>query len=347
MEISYFEDSDFIKLKNIFKEVYAHNPRMLEKEYFDWQFKENPYSYEPGKHNFIITRQGDKIDGFVGIIPFKLKYKEEIFIAGDVTNWFAKDSGFLLLSEVFKRYDYRTYFAITDRALDLYRRLKVPILEKIPRYLAVVNKQTADFFSITDNELRKKLLLSSNKIDSITNCEGMEEIKSFEDDKTYPFVWKSAEGYRLMEGKYLNWRYVKIPSHAYKVIINASNEFAVFRKEFIKGTDYEVIRILEWNFSSASSGKAIGFIKQNYINKNTLIIDFFSTLQEAGDVLAQYGFFYDETNSRSIPYLFRPLHYSAGINCGIDIPPHRKTRRLNFDKWYITKGWSDIDRFKS
>ena len=346
MEITHFEDNDFKDLKRIFEEVYAHNPRMQERDYFDWQFKDNPYTDGQGKHNFLVSRQGYEIDGFLGFIPFKLKYKEEIFLACDVINWFARESGFLLLSEIFEKYDYRTYFAITDKALDLYRRLKVPILDKIPRYLAVVNNQAVEFFSIADNELKEKMLLSFNKLESTANSEGIEEIESFEDDKIYPFVWKSAEAYRLMEGKYLNWRYIKIPSHSYKVIKNSNDEFAVLRKEFIKGTDYEVIRILEWNFSSGASEKAIGFIKQNYVNENTLIIDFFSTLQESGDVLTQYGFFFDEINCGSIPYLFRPLFYGDGINCGIDLPPHREARNLDFSKWYITKGWSDIDRFK-
>ncbi len=346
MKPSYFMVDDFDELKSMFKDVYAHNPLIRKKEYFDWQFKQNPYTEDPETYNFLVSKQCGRINGFIGFTPFKLYYKGEVHACCDVINWFAKDSALLLLSEIFKKFYHRTYFAITDRALGLYRNLKVPILMKIPRYLAIFNKNAVSFFSVEDKDLMQKMNDSYALIDRIEGFEGIEERELF-DDKLYSLVWKSAQGFRLLDGKYLNWRYVDIPFHNYKIISNKNDEFAVIRKEKVKDTEYFVIRVLEWNFLPTSTPSAIGFIKKNYVDSNTLMMDFFSTLNEAGSALIENGFFYEDTKSKkSIPYLFRPTHNNEGISCGIDVPPHREERNLDLHNWYITKGWSDIDRFK-
>jgi len=346
MKFSNFVVDDFDELITIFKDVYAHNPLMCKKEYFDWQFKQNPYAEDPKKYNFLVSKQQGRINGFIGFIPFKLYYKGEVHICCDVINWFAKDSALLLLLEIFKKYNHRTYFAITDRALDLYMNLKVPILMKIPRYLAIININAVSFFSVESKDLIQKM---NDSYDLINRIEGFEDIKEIEffENKVYPLVWKSAQGFRVFDGKYLNWRYVNIPYHNYKIISNNNDEFAVIRKEKVKDSEYFVIRVLEWNFLPTSTPSAISFIKKNYIDSNTLIMDFFSTLDEVGKAIMENGFFYEETKTlKSIPYLFRPMHNNEGINCGIDVPPHREERNLEFHNWYITKGWSDIDRFK-
>ena len=80
--------------------------------------------------------------------------------------------------------------------------------------------------------------------------------------------------------------------------------------------------------------------------KRSILIDFFCTSNEVGEVLDELGFIRESNMLQRIPYLFRPIKLTEGIAVGIDIPPHRSKRDVDFSKYYITNGDGDIDRIK-
>jgi hypothetical protein len=112
------------------------------------------------------------------------------------------------------------------------------------------------------------------------------------------------------------------------------------------GQEYAVIRILEWTFGPRNAGSALRAILQMADDARPCLIDFFCTCPAAGAVLGPFGFVTDEAFSQPMPDMFRPTNYSGGIGIGIDLPPHRTQRTIDFSQWYITRGDSDIDRVK-
>ena len=88
------------------------------------------------------------------------------------------------------------------------------------------------------------------------------------------------------------------------------------------------------------------YILRDGESDGVILIDFICTATEIGNELVKYGFLPDNALRSQIPYRFRPIHYTDGIQVGIDMPPHRKKRTINFNEWYITKGDGDIDRVK-
>jgi hypothetical protein len=77
-----------------------------------------------------------------------------------------------------------------------------------------------------------------------------------------------------------------------------------------------------------------------------ILLDFHCASGVPARGLERIGFVPQSATKKPMPDLFRPMNYSGGHALALDFPPHRTTRAIDFDRWYITAGDSDVDRVK-
>jgi hypothetical protein len=350
-EIQQANEKLFEQLFLIFKEEYPNNPRLQEPDYLKWQFAQNP-CYKGDGYNFWVAKKDGIFCGFWGGIAVDYKIDGKIHNGCELINFHGNllenfHCGLQLLSHFGNIFDYRGYKDITPQAQDLYRKLRVPMLKKLPRLAFVVNPEIcSDLFETSLKDLKQLQAKSDKTLGENISSTVISEINKFDPSENYDLVWKSAKNSIHYTGAYLNWRYFDIPRHDYKVLA-FEKEFVIFREEEIKGTDYKAIRILEWNISPQKIGQAIKMIFE-MAGDDLALIDFFCSCREVIDNLKVFGFIeIDEFWENQIPFLFRPTHYRDEITVAYDFPPHFKKREMDYNSSYITKGDGDIDRIKN
>ncbi len=345
------QEEDIPLLFEKFKTVYRFNPRLQERDYFDWQFKYTPFS-DSKEYTFWILWEAEKIKGFLGYVPFQFRYGGKIYEGGWTYNWYSfnKDaSGLKLLTRFMNEFNHRFLIGLSLDSERIYELYRIPLLKSMPRWVAILSqKKVASLFEISNPDDLRVLqfsyesLMKTVDVSEIYTCERFNPTEEFTFDQ-----WPSIKGYCRRTGKYLNWRYIDIPRHNYQAVRSGSgHQFAVYRIETIKEKNENAIRILEWSFVGKNAKQALAFIVREGIRYQCILIDFFCVAREIGSEIEKLGFFHESIMKTQIPYLFRPIHYAESIRVAIDMPPHRKHRTFNFNEWYITKGDSDIDRIK-
>lgn len=344
-------EDDIPRLFEIFKDVYAANPRLQERDYFDWQFRDTPFDQDR-EHKFWILWDGLNIRGFLGFVPIEFKYDGQISRGAWTMNWHTigeNASGLQLLTRYMKDHDNRFLIGLSPVSVSIYKAYRIPLLAALPRWVGIMNPdRVASLFSIQHPENKEKLGVGHKTLMRHTDTTGISPCARFNDDEEFHWSsWPSVRGYIRRTGVYLNWRYIDIPHHNYRAIRGPEGQFAVYRIETVKGFEECVIRLVEWNFAGIWAERALASILQQGLRSAAILVDFFCTAGAVGSSLVQLGFLPESSfQTEPIPYLFRPICHTDGIQLAIDLPPHRRERHLDFNAWNITKGDSDIDRVK-
>jgi hypothetical protein len=341
---------DIPSLQELFARVYRSNPRLQERDHFDWQFRDNPFN-QSEDYTLFCSWQGSSINGFVGYTPVQFCHDGNTLDGCWIEKWYAETgtAGIELLGRVMSLYDHRLIAGITPDAARVYELYKIPILNEMPRGIGIIDHaKCAARFEIHDHDSLERMLAGSIVLNPLEDSSGIRHVERFDPDEEFGFDgWNAIRGYGRRTGAYLNWRYFDIPRHNYEAISGNGGQFAVYRTETIKGFEESVIRILEWNFSDGWAERAIAAILEVGKRSGAIMIDFFCTAREILEDMERLGFIPDSLFAKSvIPSLFRPLFHAEGVRVAIDIPPHRNLRKGAFDNWYITKGDSDLDRIK-
>lgn len=341
---------DIPRLKILFQEHYRYNPLMQSQDYLLWQFFYSPNN-QTGLFTLFVILDGDKIIGCLGYVPLEFRMKEVVQIGGWTHHWVVSRhnvGGLQLFAELASVCDNLFHLGMTKESATIFRLFQVPVLERMPRWVAVTDAAAvARLCGMELAEDRRILKESSTCLASLKKgfsdieiCKQLDPKMQFSLDH-----WPDIEGYALRSGRFLNWRYVEIPGHTYK-ILRGSRGVAVYRIEKIMHHEVAVARIVEWTFKGEDSGLALTILCDDPDFNDGILIDFFCTATAIGEDLTCYGFFPEGLTSKPIPDRFRPMNHSGGIRVAIDLPPHRTLRCLDFSRWYLTKGDSDIDRVK-
>jgi len=343
-------DEDLSRLFDIFKEFYPYNLRLREKVFFDWQFRCTPFGKED-EYTFWLVTEHEEIKGFLGYVPIEFRYQGRILQGVLTHNWGVlggQASGIKLLSTVMAEYDHRFHFGLTDQSVQLYSLLKIPLLMRMPRLVAVAQPERAEeLFGLPPGKYQDLFVASRQRLEQCRPCSSIRRSVSFDPAEEFLLDrWPGVNCYCRRTGRYLNWRYVEIPGHDYRIIRDDDGQFAVYRIEPITGCPESVIRIVEWNFQGRRAEAAISFLAEEAEHSAAVLLDFFCTAESLRQELASYGFIDELLVAEGVPSLFRPIHRDGGIRLAIDLPPHRKPRPCNFGEWYITKGDGDLDRQK-
>ena len=85
-EIESCTEADLPGLFELFKEVYPYNPNLPNRKYFDWQFKDTPFSKKEG-YQFFLFRESGTIKAFVGCLPMEYRLDGKVESGCWVYNW--------------------------------------------------------------------------------------------------------------------------------------------------------------------------------------------------------------------------------------------------------------------
>tara|TARA_B100000745_G_scaffold212852_2_gene141089 strand:- start:4020 stop:5057 length:1038 start_codon:yes stop_codon:yes gene_type:complete len=344
MSIHRLKISKWEELQKLFTKVYPNNPLIRQLDHFNWQ-----YLSEEKQYNFFVSFNKEGINGFIGYVPCNLWINGKIASGCMLQHWTSlpKDiTGLRLLNKAVENLDNRLLLGLSSESYPICQSLKIPTHDSIERYVLILPSAAASKY-FNHNTFTNNYFIDNSEL---SKTSVIEAVYRFDDDIDYSVLHNGnyANGVRRT-GKYLNWRYIDIPSHQYKVFVSKTcpTMYCVLRKEQILGSDDNVVRITEWTFDKASSACALSYIIDNIADHQTILIDFYCTLSSLGDTMTKIGFTLSSNIKENIPALFRPLNYiKHDLRVAIDLPPHRRDRTIDIHQWYITKGDSDMDRLK-
>lgn len=338
---------DIPELLKVFADSYSHNPRMQEADYLEWQFG----SGSPQQYNIWAVERDARIVSILGWVPVEFRYMSEIRQGCWPQNWLSIGndfSGLTVLMKLMEEYENLFYIGLSENVEPIFRKLNVPILSRMPRWIGILDAvQAIKLFKIENARDREAMVRSESVLKDLgKKMTGLHRCARFDPDEEFLFdQWPDIVGYSRRTGAYLNWRYFDIPRHNYRALRN-EREFAVYRIEGITGYPWAVVRVLEWSFAEDSSREAMAYMVEDGLKNGAILIDFFCTAREIGSEFGSLGFLEEGRIASVIPYLFRPIHDGAGVPVAIDMEPHREKREVDFGRWYITKGDGDADRIK-
>jgi hypothetical protein len=341
--------TDLPELFGRFAEWYRFNPRMQERNYFDWQFRDTPHRLADGEFDFLILRENDKIVGCLGFTGFEFRSDGAINLGGWTHNWYApdrRDGGLALMFRFMELVDNRFIFRFNENTARVFSLLRVPMIAAVPRWWAVTNADhAADLFRLESSD-RVVVTRSAAGMKRIDGARPIHSVDRFdpEEEFTLTHLTEGLNGVRRT-GKYLNWRYLDIPGHRYHAI-RGDRGMGIHRVETIMDHDVSVIRIVEWTFDGDECGAALASVLREHNDTKPILLDFHCASSLPARGLEQIGFMPQTATTKPMPDLFRPMNYSGGHALALDFPPHRTTRAIDFDRWYITAGDSDVDRVK-
>ena len=350
-DIARCQEEDIPALLSLFANIYPHNPRLQEREYLDWQFRQSPFAEEPG-YGLWLYRDAQTIKSFIGCVPVQVRCGDNFYRGCYLQNWYAcvrDGSALALLSQVMAHYDYRMMFGITPEAGRIYGALKIPLLSVMPRWIGILDPERVATLCRIDGRVHgARLTASAEQLLGHGYGTPIGRVARFDDEQE--FVLAGTDGIKShvrRTGRLLNWRYIDIPAHDYRILHGPSGQFVVYRIEPITGHEASVVRILEWCARGDWEKSALVALIKDGLEHRAILADFFCTATHLGVRLEALGFVSAEHFSGTpLPHLFRPLHWSHVPALAIDFPPHGRPRHLNFGQWYLTKGDSDLDRIK-
>jgi len=342
--------ADLTELFSLFAQWFKFNPRMQEKEFFDWQFRDTPLRLNDGEYDFFVLRRADgRIDGCLGFGGFEFWNGKKIEAGGWTHNWHSESrtgGGLDLLLRFMGLVDNRFLLRLNEKSRSICDLLEIPVLEALPRWWAVVDSdQVVEVLGMRDTADRAILTRSANLL--MKNCAPplARRVERLDPDDEFRINTYGATNGVRRTGRYLNWRYVEIPKHDYR-LLRTDEGLGVYRVVPIMGTDLSVIRLVEWTFAVDETAGALAGVIAESAGHKPILIDFHCTCSAVASGLEKLGFVSQEATKAQMPDLFRPTFFSGGYAVAVDLPPHRKKRSVDWDNWYITIGDSDIDRAK-
>jgi len=346
--VEFCREQDLPELFERFADWYRFNPRMRERDYFDWQFKHAPHRLADSEYDFLILREGGAIKGCLGFTGFEFEHEGRTATGGWTHNWYAqdrRDGGLALLLRFMELVDNRFIIRFNDNTARVFSLLKVPMVAALPRWWAAIDAEAClDLFKFGKQDAR--VILQSAGDLPTSGGGGEQEIAQFDPSDDFSISHYGRDIARAKRtGHYLNWRYFDIPRHNYRAIRSAG-QFAIFRVEPVMGSSVSVIRILEWTFDAALTPRALASIMNVAKDRRPILMDFHCSCEPIGRSIEHFGFVRQDATTKPMPDLFRPTNYSGGNAIAIDLPPHRSERLIDFTNWYITSGDSDVDRIK-
>ena len=342
--------SDLPELFDRFAEWYRYNPRLTERDYFDWQYRNTPWRRSPDGYDLLLLREGGRIVGSLGYVAFELRQGDVVSEAAWPLTWYCESGrggGLRLFGRYFEMFDNRLITRFSDVTGEILAAFRIPYLQSMPRWWAAVDgRRVGSVCGLDEPGDREVLAGSQAALGRIGRGAWFDFVDRLDDDEE--FGWSHLPGVVngcRRSGRYLNWRYFAIPRHNYRMM-RSDRAFAVYRVEPIMHHDGSVVRIVEWTFGDRDGEAALATLLADTAAQDPILIDFHATARCIGRSLEPLGFVPQAATRKPMPDLFRPLNHSGGYQAAVDLPPHRTKRTVDFDTWYITLGDSDVERVK-
>ncbi|MEQ6356844.1 hypothetical protein ABNX05_19630 [Lysinibacillus sp. M3] len=363
MIVRFFESNEQKSLQKAIDELWVNNHIYVrDVKLLNSMFYESPYKHfitQSNDYSFLGVWDNQKIVGLLGVIPFKFNQKGKISFGVCLTNWIVEESyrktgaGMELLKFVQNlNPSIILSLGINDNVKKLYKALKWEVMDSLPRWVGIVNKQRVieKVFKGNDSSLKN--------IDEIKIVENDSDMNHFIFNNTglNSMQWNLFHESKLLskyigisrEFNYIEWRYLKHPTFTYKYVLYKDNDgikgLVIYRIESIL-KDSKIGRIVE--ILTDDKEVELKLIKHliNY-EKSLLFWDFYCASTIASWSLENVGFKKSD-NQSYFPTRFQPLDLSvSSIKSAIYINPGvlKKLNVFDINPWYITKGDSDQDR---
>lgn len=341
------------KLKNVFQDYLknsAFNYTGLKYEKWHWKYMENPFFYDKQPAMWVSTID-DKIAGFLGSIPIKLKAGVRTVNAAWAVDFMVfkdyrkKGLGMSLVKEANGFFDIFLAIGGTGMSTNLFKKMGWISLGKIPYYTKILDLDALLKSKIKNIFIRIPTLKIISPVFKIYCClkkavmpKGIEidEINNFSEEAD--LFWKEIEHfYKIAVPRnraYLSWKYDKQPGTRYvKFRVTRDNKicgYAVVRV-VINGPDTREGLILEIIIHPEDRDAAMALISaalKHLKGENCPIAHCCVNDRDIRKALTRVGF------------IKRKPHMRFLIKKNID--EFEELRHL--DNWYITAGDSDIDR---
>jgi hypothetical protein len=261
--VQFCTERDLPELFRCFADWYPFNPRLRERDYFDWQFKHAPRRLAAAEYDFLILRDDDGIVGCLGFTGFEFAGDGRNDVGGWTHNWYAanqREGGLTLLGRFMELADNRFIIRFNENTAKVLSMLRVPMTAAIPRWWAAIDPAAVAALFEFDRHDSAILARSAEALPEIDDSAGVDPVHRFDPSEEFFLSHLGYDiGHARRTGRYLNWRYFAIPRHRYHAI-RCEDEYAVFRLEPVSGTDVSVIRILEWTFGAKSSSRALSWM---------------------------------------------------------------------------------------
>jgi len=374
VEFRYANEGDYLAISQFLNDYWAAGHIYTrDKALFDWTFRRPGY-WDRSDYSFAVGEENGELTGILGGIPFDFN------CAGDrskgiwIVNYVIrpdhrKGSGALKLLSMFRGAPFQATiaFGITEASSVIYRVLKGEVLERIPRYFAILPGQAARFahlLSLAHPEWgpeKNGTLASMFEMQQLPKPDGPA-------GNALPEQWDSEDWPRFAtetvgaarDRDYLTWRYQKHPTFEHHFIVypeNGKTGLAVWRLETIRrategGSRVDLDRI----------GRLLEFLPVSAANARNLLAEFFKQLSEAGAFGADYYGFHGESGEwlreqalrpvstveqgYALPSRFQPLDgKGGGILSAMFGSAGLPSCKISAEcPWYWTKSDSDQDR---
>ena len=155
--VEFCSERDLPELFALFANWYRFNPRMQERDYFSWQFKNAPHRLGKGDYDFLVLRGPDgALQGGLGIVGFEVCEQGRIERAGWTHNWHGGPGGhggFALHSRFAELVDRHFLLRINAQVQRIFALLDIPILPALPRYWAAADAaRVCELFAISGDD---------------------------------------------------------------------------------------------------------------------------------------------------------------------------------------------------
>ncbi len=327
-------------LKDFIKRQFNENYILLNKEFFDWQYR----------GNMKIAHNDGKVLGYCGYVPAKLNAGGKVTDGACLANLMVDKSarafglGAALVKSLMNQFP---ALYINGYKLDTW-----PMYEKLGGWAKMGNLRR--FVKIVDSI--KASLLAKERVESIISNAKSADLKVIEKfDFSADDLWKKIKNqYGISQERsssYLNWRYAMHPIFKYQLrgifFENELRGIIIFRIENTRdesGAEFALGRILEIVSEKDFAENLIAGAVAEMAGGGVCAADFYTSSLVHQDALFANGFSDMANGYGAVPALLSPLSRKRISINWIAYGRSLSGLFLNPADWNITKGDGDQDR---
>lgn len=352
--------SEHEKVKSFFEVYYGNNYCEVDKKYFDWLHKDNPFietEAAQDEYTSFAAIENNEILSCINYVPFDMYVDSKPYRSTWSVGWLTQKNNSvisgLLLKKNFSRFNFYMSMGATNWVKTIYTtQFGFEYNHNIPRVVQVINSEKTEYL------LRRN---AENHLEDISKIyEWGNHSKRISKNRTHKLIDKISEideeywnhhlksNYATMckNKKYLKWRYLDHPDFNYSIITGSQGVnigYAVLRLEKVRDSDVSVSRMLDFLPMKGHSKDLLEAVTNFLFEHDVAFMDFFCGSESfLRNNLSDPIIFHEEHHRFRFPRMFQPLEwrerYSINGSFGINSKQKKNLPQISLDQIYFTKG---------
>jgi GNAT superfamily N-acetyltransferase len=316
---------------------------MLSPTFLRWQFFDNPAN-QTGGYTLWVVEQKEEIVAQLGFVPFLgiTPSGEHIHGAYPINlmvrpEYRSVGLGAILLRRLLKQFPCLVNPGVNEAGAALGEGLGMTNLGLLRRYVAIVDKQTAQVLAVNGRLPRGVEEAAPAAANVIVSTK-------VPDKAGAGFAFPQAAYGAQRSRDFLRWRYESHPAFTYEFIFSTDyRSVLVFHEERETENGILVLRVVDALCRPEHQSALLSAVVLAGKERRAAIVDFFCSLDCLRPALDAAGFFDEAQHADGhIAALFQPLDFrKTAIRVLASCPGWNEGR---LEDWYITKADSDQDR---